>query len=159
MTWDAFHHRGDVLRSVVEEANARRDGVLPMDLPGVAETFGDETALVAALQLRWHTRLAGRIERSLMDACDPRKVHQDFPEVYDRATLATFVDSTRNLLVLCDVHHRSLEYGIHHLLTQDWAVQKYLLAGYTVAALKRDAAAVEAKDEAVVEAAAKGDAA
>jgi hypothetical protein len=70
MTWDAFHHRGDVLRSVVDEANARRDGVLPMDLPGVAETFGDETALVAALQLRWHTRLAGRIERSLMDRPD-----------------------------------------------------------------------------------------
>ena len=70
MTWDAFHHRGEVLRSVVDEANARRDGVLPMDLPGVAETFGDETALVAALQLRWHTRLAGRIERTLMDRPD-----------------------------------------------------------------------------------------
>lgn len=70
MTWDAFHHREDVLRLVVDEANARRDGVLPMDLPGVAETFGDETALVAALQLRWHTRLAGRIERSLMDRPD-----------------------------------------------------------------------------------------
>ncbi len=70
MTWDAFHHRGEVLRSVVDEANARRDGVLPLDLPGVAETFGDETALVAALQLRWHTRLAGRIERTLMDRPD-----------------------------------------------------------------------------------------
>ena len=70
MTWDAFHHRGDVLRSVVDEANTRRDGVLPMDLPGVAETFGDETALVTALQLRWHTRLAGRIERTLMERPD-----------------------------------------------------------------------------------------
>ena len=65
MTWDAFHRRGDVLRAVVAEANRRRDGVLPMDLPGVAETFGDELDLVAALQLRWHTRLAGRIERAL----------------------------------------------------------------------------------------------
>jgi hypothetical protein len=37
------------------------------ELPGVAETFGDETALVAALQLRWHTRLAGQIERALCD--------------------------------------------------------------------------------------------
>ena len=34
MTWDAFHHRGDVLRAVVDEANRRRDGVLPTDLPG-----------------------------------------------------------------------------------------------------------------------------
>jgi hypothetical protein len=67
MTWDAFHRRGEVLRTVVEVANRRRDGVLLMELPGVIETFGDETALVAALQLRWHTRLAGRIERSLCE--------------------------------------------------------------------------------------------
>jgi hypothetical protein len=66
-TWDSFHRRGEVLRAVVEEANARQDGVLPMELPGVAETFGDEFSLIAALQLRWHTRLAGRIERALME--------------------------------------------------------------------------------------------
>ena len=70
MTWDAFHHRGDVLRRVVDEAEARRDGVLPMELPGVTETFGDAHHLVAALQLRWHTRLAGRIERALLDQPD-----------------------------------------------------------------------------------------
>lgn len=66
-TWDSFHRRGEVLRAVVDEANARRDGVLPTELPGVAETFGDDVSLLAALQLRWHTRLAGRIERALMD--------------------------------------------------------------------------------------------
>lgn len=68
MTWDVFHHRGEVLRAVVETADACGDGVLPMELPGVAETFGDELALIGALQLRWHTRLAGRIERELMAA-------------------------------------------------------------------------------------------
>jgi len=66
-TWDSIHRRGEVLRAVVDEANERRDGVLPMELPGVAETFGDDFSLVAALQLRWHTRLAGRIERALME--------------------------------------------------------------------------------------------
>lgn len=66
-TWDSIHRRGEVLRAVADEANERRDGVLPMELPGVAETFGDEFSLVAALQLRWHTRLAGRIERALME--------------------------------------------------------------------------------------------
>lgn len=66
-TWDSIHRRGEVLRAVADEANERRDGVLPMELPGVAETFGDELSLVAALQLRWHTRLAGRIERALME--------------------------------------------------------------------------------------------
>ena len=44
MTWNAFHHRGDVLRTVVDEAEPRRDGVLPMELPGVTETFGDALA-------------------------------------------------------------------------------------------------------------------
>ena len=67
MTWDAFHRRGAVLRAVIDEANTRRDGRLPLDVPGVAETFGDELALLGALQLRWHTRLAGMIERELLD--------------------------------------------------------------------------------------------
>ncbi|HSE08746.1 MAG TPA: hypothetical protein VLB29_08770 [Nocardioidaceae bacterium] len=66
MTWDAFHRRGEVLRNVLEHAETYRDGELPMELPGVAETFGDELTLLGALQLRWHTRLAGTIERELM---------------------------------------------------------------------------------------------
>ncbi|HEU4512023.1 MAG TPA: hypothetical protein VFR87_02855 [Nocardioidaceae bacterium] len=65
MTWDAFHRRGEVLRNVLEHAETHRDGRLPMELAGVAETFGDELTLLGALQLRWHTRLAGSIEREL----------------------------------------------------------------------------------------------
>lgn len=67
MTWDAHHRRGEVLRAVIDEANARRDGALPMGLPGVDQAFADDFDLIAALQLRWHTRLAGRIERALME--------------------------------------------------------------------------------------------
>jgi hypothetical protein len=66
MTWTTFHHRGEVLRTVIDAADARRDGLLPMDVPGVPETFGDELSLLGALQLRWHTRLSGRLERALM---------------------------------------------------------------------------------------------
>ncbi len=65
MTWEAFHHRGEVLHTVIAEADVRRDGILPMDLPGVTETFHGELDVLATLQLRWHTRLAGRIEREL----------------------------------------------------------------------------------------------
>src|SRR5262245_52757090 len=36
-----------------------------MDVDGVAEKFTDELDLLLALQLRWHTRLAGRIEQEL----------------------------------------------------------------------------------------------
>jgi hypothetical protein len=66
MTWQSFHSRGEILRTVLSTADDRRDGRLPMDVGGVAETFGDELTLLGALQLRWHTRLAGRIERELM---------------------------------------------------------------------------------------------
>jgi hypothetical protein len=65
-TWTSHHRRGEVLRRVIESADERRDGILPMDVDGVAETFGDGLDLLGALQLRWHTRLAGRIERELM---------------------------------------------------------------------------------------------
>ena len=66
MTWKSFHSRGEILRDVITTANGRRDGLLPLDVPGVAEVFEDELALLGALQLRWHTRLAGRIDRELM---------------------------------------------------------------------------------------------
>ena len=67
MTWTTFHHRGEVLRTVIRTADARRDGVLPMDVTGVRETFGDELTLLGALQLRWHTRLSGHLERAMLD--------------------------------------------------------------------------------------------
>ncbi len=67
MTWKSFHHRGEVLRTVITTADVRRDGTLPLDVEGVAETFGDALTLLGALQLRWHTRLAGHIERELMN--------------------------------------------------------------------------------------------
>ena len=66
MTWKSFHRRGEVLRTVIAAADTRRDGTLPLDVDGVAETFPDALSLLGALQLRWHTRLAGRIERELM---------------------------------------------------------------------------------------------
>ena len=66
MTWTSFHRRGDVLRDVIAAADQRRDGVLPHDVDGVSATFADELDLLAALQLKWHTRLAGRIEREQM---------------------------------------------------------------------------------------------
>jgi hypothetical protein len=65
MTWTSFHRRGEILRCVTRVADERLDGALPMNVTGVRETF-DEHSLLGALQLRWHTRLAGRIERELM---------------------------------------------------------------------------------------------
>ena len=66
MSWTAFHSRGETLRAVVDTANATRDGILPMQVPGVTENFADELDLVGALLLKWHARLSGNIERALM---------------------------------------------------------------------------------------------
>ena len=66
MTWNAFHSRGEILRTVTAAADERLDGRLPMDVDGVQEAFDDELDLLGALQLKWHTRLAGRIDRALM---------------------------------------------------------------------------------------------
>ena len=68
MTWTSFHRRGEVLRDVIAAADQRRDGVLPRDVDGVSATFADDLELLGALQLKWHTRLAGRIEREQMHA-------------------------------------------------------------------------------------------
>jgi hypothetical protein len=86
MTWTAFHKRAEVLRTVVDEADLRRDGSLPTQLAGVTETFHDQTDLVGALQLRWHTRLAGTIDRLL-----PQEARQgdDLESAVRRAWLTT----------------------------------------------------------------------
>jgi hypothetical protein len=63
MTWKAFHNRGETLRAVIAATAVRRDGILPMDVDGVAETFRDELDLLGALTMKWHTRLAGQIEQ------------------------------------------------------------------------------------------------
>jgi hypothetical protein len=65
MTWTAFHNRGETLRSVIATSAVRRDGILPMDVDGVSTAFRDELDLLAALTLKWHTRLSGQIERML----------------------------------------------------------------------------------------------
>ena len=65
MSWKTFHNRGETLHDVVHVANHRRDGALPMSVPGVAENFTDELDLLGALMLRWHARLSGNIERAM----------------------------------------------------------------------------------------------
>ncbi len=66
MSWTTFHSRGETLRVVIETANHRRDGVLPTEVPGVAEHFTDELDLIGALLLKWHARLSGNIERAFV---------------------------------------------------------------------------------------------
>jgi hypothetical protein len=68
MTWADYHRREDTLRAVVELADRRQDGRLPWDEVAEAPSvFGSPDSLLAALHMRWHTRLAGLIETALAD--------------------------------------------------------------------------------------------
>jgi len=93
------------------------------------------------------------VEYSLIDACDWRKVHKRFPSVYSQESFVRWVDSPENLICLCSTHHRSLQYGIHHLAVSDWNVLPFLRDGYIVAARAKDASAALAADEAIMQAA------
>jgi hypothetical protein len=138
MTWDAYHRRGDVLRAVIDEANSRRDGVLPMEVPGVAETFGDELALVGALQLRWHTRLAGRIERALVEE----------PSDLEHAVLMAWRGTARELVGVREIldayteqpPSEELARALRITARKDWA----LLAAMAGQASAQDASAIAA---------------
>jgi hypothetical protein len=90
------------------------------------------------------------IERSLLNACDPRKVRVIFPQVKDRESLEAFIDSEENLMVLCDIHHRHPHYGIHHILAQDFFVQPFLFSGYQVVAELEDAKKVMVANERII---------
>jgi hypothetical protein len=68
VTWDAYHRREEALRSAVAVIDRRRDGQLPWtELDAVRTAFDTPTDLLLALQMRWHTRLAGHVDRVLGD--------------------------------------------------------------------------------------------
>lgn len=71
MTWTP-PRRNEVLEQVLEAADARLDGQLPLDVPGVEETFRDATTLLRVLHVRWRARLATEVERALEERPDDR---------------------------------------------------------------------------------------
>lgn len=73
------------------------------------------------------------LQREFADALDPVKVHKEFPDVTDRHSLNMFIDSPKNMLVLCDIDHRSKTRGIHHINESLEACKRFLLDGYIIA--------------------------
>jgi hypothetical protein len=130
-----FPHRGEILRAVIATADARLDGILPMDVDGVAETFGDELTLLGALQLRWHTRLAGRIERELMSQ------PLDLEQAVATAWLAT-AEELPGIRAVVD-HYRAepLDAAMATAMTKAVAKERILLAVMAGKASAQDASA------------------
>jgi len=68
------------------------------------------------------------VEWAYADAIDWDKVKKDHP-TFDWAGFKTaedFVDSIYNMRVLCQLHHRGLNHGIHTIPYPIWQVQKYV---------------------------------
>jgi hypothetical protein len=70
------------------------------------------------------------LQREFADAIDPVKVQKEYPEVTDRKSLNNFIDSPKNMLVLCDIDHRSKTRGIHHIGDALEACKRFVLDGY-----------------------------
>lgn len=111
-------------------------------------TIGDLTQnLFGAKQLETHHF---PLQREYIDAVDWKKVAKDFTQVTDQISLIKFVDSPANMLVLCDVCHRSPNRGIHHLITSDQMIKKYLLDGYILDDVVKNAQSDILKDNQIV---------
>lgn len=64
------------------------------------------------------------VEWSLINATDPEKLAAQFGPQED---WSSFLDhDEENLLVLCDVHHRHKEAGIHEMSYPIWVAQKFV---------------------------------
>lgn len=138
MTWNDFHRRADVLHAVIDAADARRDGVLPMDLPGVAETFGDDLDLVGALSLKWHARLSGNIERELAE--EPMDPADAIARAW--ATTATEAPGLRAVLDRCTDHPTDARMG--EAMNRMRTKERLRLAGAAGVASDESAASVRA---------------
>jgi len=131
-------HRAEVLREVISVAELRADGVLPMDVPGVQDTFGDETTLLGALQLRWHSRLTGRVEQALADE----------PEDLPGAVVRAWQDAAAEMAGVRAVIDRCLaapaDETMAEMLGKATAKERAMLAVAAGLASATDAAAVAA---------------
>jgi hypothetical protein len=122
MTWTTFHHRGDVLRAVTRTADERRDGILPMDVAGVPETFGDELTLLGAMLLRWHTRLSGHIEREMLQQ------PMDLDDAVVRAWHAAADELPGTRAILDHYRVAPLDARMEHVVTTAAAKEHVLMA-------------------------------
>ena len=53
-----------------------------------------------------------------------------FEGTLDPGIVTQFVDSDEQMLVLCDVHHRAAQQGVHMITGPVWELQRYAAPGY-----------------------------
>lgn len=70
-------------------------------------------------------------EWAAQNGLDLEKVTADWPQITDAESLARWVDSEGNMLVLCAVHHRGQHTGIHAISYPAWLLQRYQGTDFT----------------------------
>jgi hypothetical protein len=65
------------------------------------------------------------VEFSLQNGIDLRWLAADYPGIDQPDEVGAWVESAANLMVLCVVHHRTLD-GVHKLTASDWEAEKYV---------------------------------
>jgi len=75
----------------------RADGLLPWDeIPDVNKVFDTTTDLLRALQMRWYTRLAGKLDTTLDDELEQSVVHGWRRTAADLPGLRAILDAIRD---------------------------------------------------------------
>jgi len=64
-------------------------------------------------------------EWASINGLDLGLVTKDWPALTDRKALADWVDGELNMLVLCAIHHRAQNEGIHEITYPAWLLQRY----------------------------------
>lgn len=77
-----------------------------------------------ATQLEAHHAIA---EQSGLSEIDWQKVAKDFPQahLHSDEDFLNFAESEGGLMVLCDIHHRSPNRGIHSITYPAWTLDRY----------------------------------
>jgi hypothetical protein len=72
VSWNDFHARGAVLQLVLERARVDPgDPGLFVDLPDIQKLFGGPDGVLLALEHRWTTHLAAKLDQAIEDGAPP----------------------------------------------------------------------------------------
>ncbi|SEM28803.1 hypothetical protein [Rhodococcus maanshanensis] len=100
MSWNDFHARGAVLQLVMERARVDPgDPGLFVDLPDMEKLFGGPDGVLLALEHRWTTHLAAKLDQAIEDGAPPNTAWNELTAEQPvlRAVLDRYAGRSRSL--------------------------------------------------------------
>lgn len=90
---------------------------------GWAARIGDDSDCDLSAPLEAHH---AHIEFALANAIDLAHLEHSYPGVSDPDSIGAWIESAANLVLLCRVHHRATNAGVHHLTASDYEGSYFL---------------------------------